>query len=417
MQRLKKIVKKIKQKSKPTASEVKKVNQVINFSKKEIQKEIDKRNIDAKIMLGGSVAKNTWTRNQHDIDFFVRFDKKCKNIDTTLKKIVKSVFKKVEVLHGSRDYCKTKYKGYDLEFVPVLKIKNASEAKNSMDASLFHVEYVKNKIKRKPKLAEEIRVFKEFARAQRVYGAETHIAGMSGYVSELLIIHYGTFLKFIKKMETIQPKISIDIENDYKNKNEILNKLSKSKLTSPIVLIDPVLKERNAAAALSYETFSNIVFSSRLFLRNPNIDFFKEKRLNITDVKKRSKKRGTLLTIKKIKKEYPKEDVFLARLNKILKKVKRILIRKGISVFDYGYFIEKNKVKIFFELETKKLSKYKKHIGPFVWISKENFDKFIEKHKNVYVSGKNLACDSKREYKNVKKFTLKVIEEELSRII
>ncbi len=417
MQEHEKIVKKVKQKIKPTTAETKKVDDIINFSKEKVQKEMLKQKIDAEIFVGGSVAKNTWTKGQHDIDIFIRFEKKHKNIGGLLKKIVKKVFKNVKVLHGSRDYCKINYRGYELEFVPVYKIKKPSEAENSMDASLFHVEFVKNKIKENPKLADEIRVFKEFARAQRVYGAETHISGISGYVSELLIIHYKSFLNFIKESEKMKPKIFIDINKHYKNNSEIVRKLSKSKLYSPIIIIDPVLKERNAAAALESEVFSNLILSSRLFFRKPSLNFFKKKRIGIKEIKNRSSKRKTLLVVKKIKKEYAKEDVFLAKLKKALKKVNKHLLINGISVSDYGYFIDKNKIDIFFELETKKLSKYRKHIGPPVWITSSNFDKFLDKHKNIYISGENLACDIKREFEDVKKFVSKCLDKEISIII
>ncbi len=417
MQEHEKIVKIVKQKIKPTNAERKKVEDIIYFSKERIQEEISKQKIKAEIFVGGSVAKNTWTKGQHDIDFFVRFEKNHKKIGDLLKKIVKKVFRNAKVLHGSRDYCKVNYKGYELEFVPVYNIKKPSEAENSMDASLFHVEFVKNKIKKNSKLADEIRVFKEFARAQRVYGAETHISGISGYVSELLIIYYKSFLNFVKESEKMKPKIFIDINKHYKNNSEILRKLSKSKLYSPIVIIDPVLKERNASAALDNEVFSNLILSSRLFLRKPSDSFFKKKKISIKEIKKRSNNRKTLLIIKKLKKEYPKEDVFLAKLKKALKKINKYLLRNGIAVFDYGYFIDKNTIDVFFELETKKLSKYRKHTGPPVWISGSNFDKFMDKHKNIYVSGENMACDVKREFADIKKFVSKCIDKEISIII
>ncbi len=417
MQELEKIVKKIKQKTLPTIAEKKKVNSIINFSKKRIEEQIKNLKINAEIFVGGSIAKNTWIKNHHDIDFFVRFNKKHKNIGKILQKIVKNVFKNSKVMHGSRDYCKVKYKNYNLEFVPVYEIKNPSEAENSMDASLFHVEYVRGKIKENPKLADEIRVFKTFAKAQGVYGAETHIAGLSGYVSELLMIYYKKFSNLVKESENLKPKIYIDIEKYYKNKQEINRKLKDSKLMSPIIIIDPMLKKRNAAAALDNETFSNLIFSLRMFSRKPTLKFFNEKKMKISDIKKQSKKRGTLLAVETIKKEYLKEDVFLAKLKRVLKKVSNSLERKGIAVYNSGYFVEKNNLKIFYELETKKLSKYKKHFGPPVWIKKENFNSFIKKHKNVYVSEGCLVCDSKREFEDIKKFTLSILKKELSGIL
>ena len=55
----------------------------------------------------------------------------------------------------------------------------------------------------------------------------------------------------------MEEKTVMDIKKFYKNKN-ILFEINKSKLTSPLVIIDPVQKERNAAAALDHEKFEII---------------------------------------------------------------------------------------------------------------------------------------------------------------
>ena len=59
------------------------------------------------------------------------------------------------------------------------------------------------------------------------------------------------------------------IKKFYKNKQELLNSVNESKLQSPIVLVDPTFKERNALAALSQETFLRFKESCAKFLRNP----------------------------------------------------------------------------------------------------------------------------------------------------
>ncbi len=415
---IKDVMQKVLKNVTPTKMEKKKIDAIINLSKQKINNELKRRGINAEVFVGGSIAKGTWIKGQGDVDFFIKFDisYKDKDIGKILEDVIKSVFKKYTLLHGTRDYCKVNYKGHELEFVPVLDIARPSDAKNSMDASLFHVEYVRNKIFQNPELANQIRIFKAFTKAQGIYGAETHISGLSGYVVELLMIHYKTFENMVNSAEDMKPPIFIDIEKHYKNEREIVYFLGRQKLKSPIILIDPVLKTRNASAALEYKTFSHLILALRLFARKPSISFFKEKKLTERDIRTRSKSRGTILVIKKIKKKYPKEDIFLAKLKRKLEKVCVELERNGIEVYEHGYIVGDKEISVFFEMETIRLSKYKKHYGPPVWINKKHFDAFIKKWKKVYVDNVNLVCDIKRKETNIRKMVMNILSEELKNV-
>lgn len=407
-----KIIKRVLKKITPSKIEERNIAAVINFSKEKLNKELKRFEIDAETFVGGSIAKGTWLKDQHDIDFFVKFDLKYKNKDIgkLLYKPIKSAFRNFKLIHGSRDYYKVNLRNYELEFVPVLGINNPEEAKNSIDVSLFHVNYIKKKISRNKDILNEIRVFKSFAKAQGIYGAESYISGLSGYVTELLMIYFKKFKNLVKKAEEIVPPIYIDIESYYKSKDEIIKVLGRQKMKSPIILIDPVLKTRNAAAALDYQTFSKLIFSLRMFYRKPSIKYFTERKETIKDIKKKSVERGTLLFTKEIKKRYP-EDIFFAKLKKCMKKIFNELKSNGIYTYSFGYINYKEKVKVYFEIGTLKLPKKKKHYGPPVWIGKKHFDAFIKKWRKVYVEGNFLVCDI--NVKNVKEIVTKILKKRL----
>jgi tRNA nucleotidyltransferase (CCA-adding enzyme) len=72
-----------------------------------IQSELSSRKIKADVVIGGSVAKGTYLKN-YDFDVFVQFYKNPSS--DVLEKVLKKAFKKIERLHGSRDYFKIKYK-------------------------------------------------------------------------------------------------------------------------------------------------------------------------------------------------------------------------------------------------------------------------------------------------------------------
>ncbi len=131
-------------------------------------------------------------------------------------------------------------------------------------------------------------IAKAFCYANHCYGAESYIKGFSGYAIELLILYYGSFLKLIKAMSKVKEKTVIDIERQFKNKRQVMMDLNSSKLQSPIILIDPTYKNRNALAALSEETFERFKKTANDFLKNPSLEMFEEKKTNLEKIKKDS---------------------------------------------------------------------------------------------------------------------------------
>ena len=160
---LKKIIKKIKPKKIDVQPFLNKVNAELKSNK-----------LNAEAVLGGSLAKDTYLQDT-DVDIFVKFNLAYKNKDISqlLEKALKK-FKPIKV-HGSRDYFHIK----EYELVPVLDCKDSSEIMNVTDVSPLHVNWIKKHIKNK---ADEIRLVKQFCKANGVYGAESNINGFSGYI-------------------------------------------------------------------------------------------------------------------------------------------------------------------------------------------------------------------------------------------
>ncbi|HDM43628.1 MAG TPA: hypothetical protein ENG02_00340, partial [Candidatus Woesearchaeota archaeon] len=185
------------------------------------------KGLDVKIVAGGSFAKGTWLRGARDIDIYVCFDypkyrEKSDNLSDLLEKCVKRAFRNYERLHGSRDYFRVKHDDLVFEVIPILAIRNVDEAVNITDVSLFHVRWVKSRIKRDKKLADQIRLVKLFCKANGVYGAESYIRGFSGYACEILTIQSGSFLDLLRNAKNWlgKKKILLDPARHYKNKNE-----------------------------------------------------------------------------------------------------------------------------------------------------------------------------------------------------
>ena len=96
------------------------------------------------------------------------------------------------------------------------------------------------------------------------------MGGFSGYLCELLIIHYGSFTKTLEAFAKYTPRMAIDIENYYAGREKELKLL----FDEPLVVIDPVDKGRNVASAVKPDKIYTLVGAARAFLKTPNEDFF-----------------------------------------------------------------------------------------------------------------------------------------------
>ncbi|MBU4501743.1 MAG: CCA tRNA nucleotidyltransferase [Nanoarchaeota archaeon] len=376
------VLKEVLKKIKPSKEEEKEVKKIV----KDILNKIKIK--DAKPVLGGSGAKGTWLKGIHDIDIYVKFNpKKYKNgeISKIVKKELKKHFSRVEILHGSRDYYRVYKDDYTIEFIPIMDIKKVEEAQNITDVSPFHAKWVK-----KYKKGDEIRLAKAFCRAQNCYGAESYIQGFSGYVLEILTIHFGNFEKLLKKMAKFERKEHIDPE-----KHGV--KLDKAKTYSPLILIDPVQPDRNAAAALGRKKYNRMIQAAQKFLHHPTDNLFEKKELTIEQLKQRAE--GKKLIILQVKPLKGKHDVVGAKLVKALEYIRKQLMDKDFKIYDYNWKWDKKSL-FWFILDEEKLSEFKEHEGPRLKQEKhaKNFKKKNKKYK-LYKKRGRIFAKVRRKYR------------------
>jgi len=388
----------------PSARARRELESVLSSVQKKVESQMLKSGITMEFFVGGSVAKDTWLSNAKDIDIFLRVPKEYENISESAFTVLQKCFKKnLKTIHGSRDYYSADFKGYHFEFVPVLLVDKITEIQNMTDASPFHVQYIKEHLTKEQ--CNEVRLLKAFCKSAGIYGAESFLSGFSGYSLELLTSHYSSFLDILYDVESWKPKLFIDVENYYSSLNKALSALGDSKTGSPLILVDPVMKSRNASAALSIENFSKFILASRLFLNNPKPSYFKPCEKLFDDIKKISSSRGTKLFSFKMKiPEDINKDVFLAKNAKKAKKMVSFFESHGYSVYEHNFLIENNEVTFWFEFEVLSQSSSVRHYGPAPWVDEENFSSFVSKWKKsrVYVEDSYLVVDKQREFKTLK---------------
>ena len=343
---------------------------------------------DALVLLGGSYAKNTWLSGNHDIDIYVAFnyDKyRKRNISTIVEKFLKKKFRNVGIIQGSRTYFQVKKEGFVFEIIPILNIKKVDDAENIMDISPFHVKWVK-----KHKKGNETRLTKAFFRAINCYGAESYKKSFSGYVLEILTVYYGSFDRLIKEGSKWRNKENIDVE-----KHGV--KLNRSKTDSPLIIIDPVQNDRNAAAALSREKYNLFIESARQYLKKPSSDFFRKKDFDIMELRKKSKgKTAIILSVVAFK---GRKDIIGCKILKAFEYLKKRLLEADFELIESGWIWDK-KALLWYIFPKKQLSKFRVHMGPKLDFE-EHVAEFRRKNKKYSFLSKNgrICAKIPRKYK------------------
>ncbi len=404
LKRINSIIDKVKRRVRPDNLIMKNVDETV----KKINDSIKKLGIDAECVKGGSIAKDTFLKHDHDVDLFVRFALKYpdEELSDILQRILRRAFPKqpIQRIHGSRDYYQFTLKRLDYEIIPVLKIhrSNFHESKNITDFSPLHVEWTGGRIKGRPELADEIRVAKQFCKANNVYGAESYINGFSGHIVDILVIHYGSFLSLVKKFASIddismQKPIIIDTDNLLKDP---LKELNRSKIT-PLIIVDPIQSERNAAAALGGEKLAVFIDACRRFIDEPSEDFFEIKKFDLNEkiIELNKSMKNPKIIIIKIETLEGSKDIVGTKVYKVYEDLMKQVLLSDFKVLGsaWNFDYEKKRAIILYAFEKDDLSDTVERQGPPL-NSKNDVQKFREKHEKTKVKGNRIYATIKRRY-------------------
>ncbi len=366
---------------------------------------------DAKAILGGSIAKDTFLKDVGDADIFVQFDyqkykDKSDELSSILEKTLKRSGLKFSRVHGSRDYFQVKQDGFILEIIPILKINKAQEAVNITDISPLHVKWV-NKNNKAP---DEIRLAKAFAKANGLYGAESYIKGFSGYCLEILTIYYKGFKGLIKAAAKWEKNTVIDIENYHK---DVFKALNHSKLESPLIVVDPVDRLRNVSASLSKKRYEQFIGCAKAFLKNPSKEAFEKKEISKSELIKKSRK--DLLAIIYLRSNKGKEDVVGCRFLKVFEHISKKVKESGFEIKDSGWTFNKGtKGMLWFIIKDETLPESREWQGPPLK-AKEGCERFKEKYKHTWTKDNRIYAKVKVKHRRPESLISNIIKSDFAK--
>jgi tRNA nucleotidyltransferase (CCA-adding enzyme) len=359
------------------------------------------------VMLCGSNARDTHLKGDNDLDIFVFFPEKLSRpeFEKAGLKIGKQVFRghKWEKAFSEHPYIRGEIDGFDVEIVPCYKVGSAESRQSAVDRSPFHNEYLKKRLGGKKK--QEARLLRQFLKGIKCYGADTRASSIPGYVVELLILKYGSFTGAVKAIAEWKQGQAIDIENH--GGGEEAGKLFPG---AALVVIDPVDKNRNVAAALSLNQFSRMVAASRAFLKKPSQAFFfgkKERPWTVKKLRAMLQKKELIA----VKLGYPKKalaDIVWGQIQRLARKAEKQMLLNGFNVVrSEAWTDEKHDIILLFQVESRQLQKSTVKQGPFV-TDEKNSKAFLKAHPRV-IAGPRIeqgkwVIEIPRKYTSVEKF-------------
>jgi tRNA nucleotidyltransferase (CCA-adding enzyme) len=355
----------------------------------------------AKGMVVGSVARDTWIRGDRDLDVFLLFDpglsrERLETEGLTLARSIAASFTdQYHEKYAEHPYISASIDNEDVDLVPCYDVDSATKIQSAVDRTPFHTRYITEKINC---LIDDVLLLKQFTKAGRIYGSDQMTEGFSGYLCELLVLHYGGFTQLLEAAAEWRPHMIIDLE-----------KHGAKEFGEPLVVIDPVDPRRNVAAAVSLDRMVEFVELARGYLETPSDLFFTipdEQTISAGELEALLEQRGTHLYAITFETPPYIEEVVVPQLKRSMVTIHEHLERNGFCVHHAHYAMQQEKCMLLFELTVSRLPHIRAHIGPPVW-NRVNAEKFRSKHitsslPGPYIVQGRYETEIPREYTEAK---------------
>jgi tRNA nucleotidyltransferase (CCA-adding enzyme) len=400
----------------PTQMDRAKIQALAKDLQQKVLRACQKQGVKAAVRVEGSVAKDTWLKEEPEIDIFMRLP------NTISRRTLSEIGLKIarEATKGARQverfaehpYIEAFLDGVRLNIVPCYDVAQG-EWQSATDRTPFHTDYVKKHLTEG--LRGEVRLLKKFLKGIDAYGAEIKTGGFSGYLCELLILHHKSFIDTLSSFASYKQRIAIDMEGYYKGREKELKLL----FPEPLVTIDPVDKGRNVASAVQPQKLYTLVGAARAYLKKPSKTFFhqpKIKALATETLKTELDNRGAPLIFLTLGSMEAVPDVLWGQLHKTQRALRKLAELNDFKVLRDAVWSDEKTLSVFIlELEQRKLSKVKKHLGPP--LKRENeCENFLAKYacntdvvSGPYIEDGRWVVQLKRRFSDV----TRLLEEEL----
>lgn len=367
----------------PSAEERDALEEVVDLLLARTEATVAEADVEADVLRVGSTARQTWLRGDRDIDIFVRFDPSYSREELEREGIAigKTVLPDGELEYAEHPYVTAEFEGYSVDLVPCFRVESGAKTRSAVDRTPFHAEYVKERLD--PTLATDVRVLKRFCEAIGVYGSDLRTEGFSGYLTELLVLEFGSVEGVLEAAASWHPPVHLDPEDHGIEEFE-----------DSLVVIDPTDPARNVAAVVSAENVARFQHHVRAVLAEPSIDKFEPPEIApLTDHELRDHLQQRETTPIAVQFAAPDvvEDQLYPQLRSSVTSISNALDAHGFDVVRTTTFADETAV-LYFELAVRERPAIERHAGPPVQVQ-QHAAAFLDRYADADVYGPFIEGD------------------------
>ncbi|MEF8886015.1 MAG: CCA tRNA nucleotidyltransferase, partial [Haloarculaceae archaeon] len=277
--------------------------------------------------------------------------------------------------YAEHPYVRGTVDGFDVDLVPCFAVDDATAIRSAVDRTPFHTEYLADRID--ADLADQIRVCKRFLAGIGVYGSDLRTRGFSGYLTELLVVEYGSFRAFVEAAADWHPPVELDPEGHAEretaspSRNDEVGAADPA-FDDPLVVVDPTDPGRNVAAVCSEESVARLQHYARELLADPREALFdpatrEPDSLDPEAVRERFAARGTTPMAVRFAAPDVVDDQLYPQLERSRNGLVAELDRRGFDVLRSAAFADESAV-LLVELAVAERPGVERHEGPPVHV-------------------------------------------------
>jgi len=379
----------------PGKDEIENVKQIYSTVSEFIEDEYD---LDTS--LAGSSGRETFVSGEGDVDVFVLFPEETDPGDLEERglEIGRSVFdhlgSEAHTEYAEHPYTKGKHRGVEVEVVPCIDT-DPENIRTAVDRSPHHARWVGSRLDERQK--KDVVLLKRFLDANGLYGSSLKVRGFSGYLCELLVVHYGDLRSVLEAAEDWERQEILDPAR-HGTASEVLKEDSGN-----LVVVDPVDPERNVSSVLTDENVASFIFAAQRFNQNPDKSFFEEESLDVDRdvIEKEISRRADVIALEFGAPDQP-EDITYPQMRKLMQRLSLKLSDVGFDLYTYGFEVFEEKILVVMELE-RHIRKTEIMEGPSIYHGKNYVRSFQDEHEDVFVRGERLVAKTEREFKDAEK--------------
>jgi tRNA nucleotidyltransferase (CCA-adding enzyme) len=350
-----------------------------------------------KIHFVGSTARDTGLRGDKDVDLFVSFPRSLKKEEIVARTIAvtkKTIRARWEMHYAEHPYLQAEVGGaggFKVEVIPCFATRPHEKLKSAVDRSPLHMTYLQERLTRAQR--EDVRLLKQLLKAHGVYGAEARVGGFSGLLCEYLVLNYRSLDGLMREAAQWKPQVVIDIEGHYAGE--------KPPFAEPLVFIDAIDRNRNAAAPVTETTLHKFILLAREYKAKPTEALFFPKRRAYSkhQVLAAMRKRGTDFLLLEFRPPRVVEDILYPQLARTTQSLRKQLEAREWRVLGAAHYAAGNRGFILLELESLSRARLARVYGPPVAHADAVRD-FLRAHRaplrGPFVEGARVVVEEER---------------------